>query len=101
MTVFRCIALGCGLGVQKFETKKNRPDGRFFYSSVYWCRRRDSNSHSSRHYPLKIACLPIPPRRLYHTKLFCRAANLLVCNLRHSKERYSSMNFARHFNHLL
>lgn len=29
-----------------------------------WCRRRDSNSHSFRHYPLKIACLPIPPRRL-------------------------------------
>jgi hypothetical protein len=28
-----------------------------------WCRRRDSNSHSFRHYPLKIACLPIPPRR--------------------------------------
>jgi hypothetical protein len=32
----------------------------FFYC---WCRRRDSNSHSLRHYPLKIACLPISPRR--------------------------------------
>ncbi len=31
---------------------------------VCWCRRRDSNSHSFRHYPLKIACLPISPRRL-------------------------------------
>ena len=31
-----------------------------------WCRRRDSNSHSFRHYPLKIACLPISPRRLDH-----------------------------------
>jgi len=29
----------------------------------FWCRRRDSNSHSLRHYPLKIACLPISPRR--------------------------------------
>src|SRR5437870_6850177 len=29
----------------------------------HWCRRRDSNSHSFRHYPLKIACLPISPRR--------------------------------------
>src|SRR6185312_5509252 len=29
----------------------------------FWCRRRDSNSHSFRHYPLKIACLPISPRR--------------------------------------
>ncbi len=28
-----------------------------------WCRRRDSNSHSFRHRPLKTACLPIPPRR--------------------------------------
>src|SRR5471030_3016639 len=33
----------------------------FIYIS--WCRRRDSNSHSFRHYPLKIACLPISPRR--------------------------------------
>src|SRR5574343_334637 len=32
---------------------------------ITWCRRRDSNSHSFRHYPLKIACLPISPRRLY------------------------------------
>ncbi len=31
---------------------------------ISWCRRRDSNSHSFRHYPLKIACLPISPRRL-------------------------------------
>src|ERR1035437_9412873 len=30
-----------------------------------WCRRRDSNSHSFRHYPLKIACLPISPRRQF------------------------------------
>ena len=34
-----------------------------------WCRRRDSNSHSFRHYPLKIACLPISPRRRGHA--FC------------------------------
>ena len=31
---------------------------------VIWCRRRDSNSQSFRHYHLKIACLPISPRRL-------------------------------------
>ena len=29
-----------------------------------WCRRRDSNSHGSPRYPLKIVCLPIPPLRL-------------------------------------
>lgn len=39
-----------------------RFSGRFTRNS--WCRRRDSNSHSFRHYPLKIACLPISPRRL-------------------------------------
>ena len=26
-----------------------------------WCGRRDLNPHSLGHYPLKIACLPIPP----------------------------------------
>jgi hypothetical protein len=36
------------------------------YCLFCWCRRRDSNSHSFRHYPLKIACLPIPPRRQFH-----------------------------------
>ncbi len=30
---------------------------------IDWCRRRDSNSHSFRHRPLKTACLPISPRR--------------------------------------
>src|SRR6478735_5526412 len=34
-----------------------------FLLPAHWCRRRDSNSHSFRHYPLKIACLPISPRR--------------------------------------
>ncbi len=41
-----------------------------------WCRRRDSNSHSFRHYPLKIACLPIPPRRhmtRFPTEFLCSA----------------------------
>jgi hypothetical protein len=28
----------------------------------FWCVRRDSNPHAFQHYPLKIACLPIPPR---------------------------------------
>jgi hypothetical protein len=35
---------------------------------IVWCRRRDSNSHSFRHYPLKIACLPISPRRLHFAR---------------------------------
>lgn len=26
-----------------------------------WCAERDLNPHALRHYPLKIACLPIPP----------------------------------------
>src|SRR5664280_758764 len=37
-----------------------------------WCRRRDSNSHSFRHYPLKIACLPISPRRRHSIRCFGR-----------------------------
>ena len=32
----------------------------------YWCRRPDSNRDSFRYYPLKIACLPIPPRRRFY-----------------------------------
>src|SRR3546814_437188 len=47
---------------------------------ITWCRRRDSNSHSFRHYPLKIACLPIPPRRLAKSGIlarnFCRIFGL-------------------------
>jgi hypothetical protein len=39
---------------------------------LFWCRRRDSNSHSLRHYPLKIACLPISPRR--HSGCDCTAS---------------------------
>ena len=46
-----------------------------------WCRRRDSNSHSFRHYPLKIACLPIPPRRLrlisgHRHSLHCKGVSI-------------------------
>ena len=41
------------------------------FLSKFWCRRRDSNSHSLRHYPLKIACLPISPRRLETSILPC------------------------------
>ena len=40
-----------------------------------WCRRPDSNRHGLRHYPLKIACLPIPPLRL---KLFSFARRLCL-----------------------
>src|ERR1700761_7294761 len=51
-----------------------------------WCRRRDSNSHSFRHYPLKIACLPISPRRHYMQsgKTTCKTRESLQdlnCNL--------------------
>src|SRR6201996_1404889 len=43
-----------------------------------WCRRRDSNSHSFRHYPLKIACLPISPRR------HCMQSGKTTCKTRES-----------------
>ncbi len=53
-----------------------------------WCRRRDSNSHSLRHYPLKIACLPISPRRLKHAILTC-FASCLQCTLASSAAIFS------------
>ena len=31
-------------------------------AAVWWCPRRDSNSHAFRRYHLKVVCLPIPPR---------------------------------------
>jgi len=30
-------------------------------NGIGWCPRPDLNRHGLRHYPLKIACLPIPP----------------------------------------
>ncbi len=44
-----------------------------------WCRRRDSNSHSFRHYHLKIACLPISPRRLHFCVQQVPDINLTYC----------------------
>lgn len=32
-------------------------------TSLFWCRRGDSNSHDFRRYHLKVVRLPIPPRR--------------------------------------
>ena len=37
---------------------------------LQWCRRPDSNRDGLRHYPLKIACLPISPRRLQISSVF-------------------------------
>ena len=56
-----------------FFRHKKSPDWRSFliaskkYWSLSWCPRPDLNRHGFRHYPLKIACLPIPP--LGHFKL--------------------------------
>ena len=36
-----------------------------------WCRRRDSNPHAVKHYPLKIACLPVSPLRLFYLIFRC------------------------------
>ena len=45
--------------------KKGPPLGE---PSLIWCPRPDLNRHGFRHYPLKIACLPIPP---LGQKFFC------------------------------
>ena len=42
-----------------------------------WCRWPESNRHSSRHTPLKRACLPISPHRLILHFLFSLAFGLL------------------------
>lgn len=61
-----------------------------------WCRRRDSNSHSFRHYPLKIACLPISPRRL----TFARKA-MLSWKVEHSITQLAlRVNSSRHVGQL-
>ncbi len=36
-----------------------------FSRTVVWCRWPESNRHSLRYTPLKRACLPISPHRLY------------------------------------
>src|SRR5690554_1880281 len=40
------------------------------YEMSNWCRRPESNRHTLRHYPLKIACLPISPRRQLTERYF-------------------------------
>ena len=48
--------------------KSEVPQGFLGFAGLYeayrWCRGRDSNPHALAHYPLKIACLPVPPPRL-------------------------------------
>lgn len=59
--------LACGPpteGTDKQKTRILQKRNAGSLRGISWCRRRDSNSHSFRHYPLKIACLPISPRRL-------------------------------------
>ncbi len=55
------------IGLKKlFKNSKNKKIGENFDR---WCDRRDLNSYTLRHYPLKIACLPIPPRSHKFLKL--------------------------------
>src|SRR5690554_8057409 len=55
-----------------------------------WCRRRDSNSHSFRHYPLKIACLPIPPRRRGKTNILAH----IFARIQVRRKIYSALDSA-------
>ena len=48
-------------GTRRGQRRARTEHGR---GRVRWCRGRDSNAHGREaHYPLKIACLPIPPPR--------------------------------------
>ena len=48
--------------IQPTPGETNKPLRIYTY---IWCRWPDSNRHSFRHCPLKTACLPIPPHRLF------------------------------------
>ncbi len=58
-----CLQVRVG-GMHGWKSVARRPQ------LVIWCRRPESNRHGLRHYPLKIACLPIPPRRQRHQFFF-------------------------------
>jgi hypothetical protein len=62
---------------------------------ILWCVRRDSNPHAFQHYPLKIACLPIPPRTQQLTA--CRQLSGLFwnCQLKLSINELSRENRGR------
>ncbi len=47
-----------------------------------WCPEPDLNRHGLRHYPLKIACLPIPPPGLIRLLIYCRNITLTICHFR-------------------
>ena len=53
---------GCRFDPLKQSRPAAQPDCFKYYK---WCRWPESNRHAVKHYPLKIACLPIPPHRLY------------------------------------
>ena len=54
--------IGLRAGLRKAKKKRLRHDATTLVFQN-WCRGRDSNPHSNCHYPLKIACLPVPPPR--------------------------------------
>ena len=56
---------GRGLACSAARNRKKRKGCGYLPQPVFsdWCRGRDSNPHSIRHYHLKIACLPVPPPR--------------------------------------
>ena len=48
--------------VFSFENSDFRVARSVILSSLKWCARQDLNLHALRHYHLKVARLPIPPR---------------------------------------
>ena len=63
-----------------------------------WCRGRDSNPHSYCHYPLKIACLPVPPPRRQKPlgKSFFRAFSVPAASFSSPRGRFGRRNL-EHF----
>ena len=50
------------VAVESFQKQKSFEIGRFQRIESLVCPRGESNSYTLRHHPLKMACLPIPPR---------------------------------------
>jgi len=67
-----CRQAGSPLGLEKLKSSEfwDQSFGcmRELWTSNYWCPELDSNQHTLRHYPLKVACLPILPagRQVHH-----------------------------------
>ena len=65
-----------------FDPESGKQKSRFSAAFLrnFWCPRRDSNPHTSRHMDLNHARLPIPPRG-HFVALFCNEARIVMAGV--------------------